>query len=411
LTKQSAALQKVATPPSHPSSHRLTSLAFTKDLLVNPSTRNVHDIRHVVTAAASSSSSSRASEFLKDVGTPAAAKAYGSYAELVQDPDVDIIYIATPHSHHYQHARLALESGKHVLVEKPITVNVSQAQVLCDLAMKNNRFLMEAVWTRFFPLTRSIQDFVRSGRLGTVKRVYADLSFWNDVEAEFRTEHRMVNMQLAGGALLDLGIYSLTWVFLILYHLQQYSKEGKTTLAPDVKAALSKYGGTGCDEMTSIVLDFPGAHVGSVSPGAKKGNGDAHAIALTNIRVSNTPNETHPSADPVRIQGTLGDITVSAPSYRPTSYMLIPAQNANRGKLADFEFETKKFDIPAGHGMFWEADECARCIRDGKLESDVMSWAESLAVMRVMDEVRLQEGLDYPETIESCEYPLDGFGL
>lgn len=410
LVKQPAALQKVVTPPSC-LSHRLISLAFTKDLLVDPSTRDVNDIRHMVTAAASSSSSSRASEFLKDVGAPAAAKAYGSYAKLVMDPEVDIIYVATPHSHHYQHTRLALESGKHVLVEKPITINASQAQVLCDLAEEKKLFLMEAVWTRFFPLTRSIQDFIRSGRLGTVKRVYADLSFWNDVEAEFGTEHRMVNMQLAGGALLDLGIYSLTWAFLVLYHLQQYSKEGKVTLPPNVKAALSKYDGTGCDEMTSIVLEFPGAHVGSVGPDAKNGNGDAHAIALTNIRVSNSPSDEHPSADPVRIQGTLGDITVSAPSYRPISYTVVPAQNANRGKLAVYDFETKRFDIPAGHGMFWEADECARCIRDGKLESDVMGWEESLAVMGVMDEVRLQGGLNYPENIESCDYPLDGFGL
>lgn len=298
-----------------------------------------------------------------------------------------------------------------MLVEKPITVNASQAEALYALAKEKRLFLMEAVWTRFFPLTRSVQDFVRSGRLGTIKRVYADLSFWNDVEAEFSTEHRMVNMQLAGGALLDLGIYSLTWVFLVLYHLQHDSEKGSERHGPIVKAALSKYGRTGCDEMTSIVLDFPDAHVGSVSPDATNGNGDAHAIALTNIRVSNSPNDAHPSGDPVRIQGTLGDITVSAPSYRPMSYTLTPAQNANRGKVADFDFETKNFDIPAGHGMFWEADECARCIRDGKLESDVMSWNESMEVMKVMDEIRRQGGLVYPEVIESCEYPLDAFGL
>lgn len=298
-----------------------------------------------------------------------------------------------------------------MLVEKPITVNASQAEILYALAKEKKLFLMEAVWTRFFPLTRSIQDFVRSGRLGTIKRVYTDLSFWNDVEAEFGTEHRMVNMQLAGGALLDLGIYSLTWVFLVLYHLQHNSKEGTDRHGPIVKAALSKYGGTGCDEMTSIVLDFPDVHVGSLSANTKNGNGDAHAIALTNIRVSHSPNDAHPSPDPVRIQGTLGDITVSAPSYRPTSFTLTPAQNVSRDKLADFEFETNRFDIPAGHGMFWEADECARCIRDEKLESDVMSWNETLEIMKVMDEVRRQGGLDYPEAIESCEYPLDGFGL
>lgn len=324
----------------------------------------------------------------------------------MQDKHVDIIYVATPHSHHYQHTRLALDAGKHVLVEKPITVSAAQARILYCLAREKALFLMEAVWTRFFPLTRSLQSFIEDGRLGTVKRVYADLSFWNDVEAEFGTAHRMVNMDLAGGALLDLGVYSLTWVFLTLYGLQSSAKGEKRR--PKVAAALSRYDKTGCDEMTTVVLDFAGAHVGRANEG---GNGDAHAIALTSIRVSNDPNDEHPSADPVRIQGTRGDITVSAPSYRPTSYTLVPAKNANRGKVADFEFERKDFEIPAGHGMFWEADECARCIRDGKLESETMGWEESVAVMEVMDEVRRQGGLEYPEAIESTEYPLDGFGL
>ncbi|KAF2633367.1 NAD(P)-binding protein [Macroventuria anomochaeta] len=385
---------------------------FTKDLLVDPSTRNASDIRHIVAAAASSTSVSRASGFLQEVGAPASAKAYGSYRDLVNDASVDIIYIATPHSHHYQHTRLALEAGKHVLVEKPITVNAQQARILFALAKEKGLFVMEAVWTRFFPLTLSIQDFIESGRLGVVKRVYADLSFWNDVEAEFESSHRMVNLDLAGGALLDLGIYSLTWVFLILYHLQNASgQSGKRR--PEVKGAMSLYAKTGCDEMTSIMLSFPGAAVGSKKEeGEEEGNGDAHAIALTNIRVSHDPNTEHPSASPVRIQGTLGDITVSAPSYRPLSYTIIPAQNANRGKLANFEFQTVEYQIPGGgHGMFWEADECARCIRDGRLESEVMGWEESEVVMEIMDEVRRQGELRYPEVIESTEYPLEGFGL
>ncbi|KAJ8109003.1 hypothetical protein OPT61_g7776 [Boeremia exigua] len=299
---------------------------------------------------------------------------------------------------------LALEAGKHVLVEKPITVNVAQARVLYALAREKNRFLMEAVWTRFFPLTRSVQEFIAAGRLGTVKRVHADLSFWNDVEAEFGTAHRMVNTKLAGGALLDLGVYSLTWVFLVLYHLQAGAKR-----APKVVGAMSKYPATGCDEMTSVVLDFCGAQVGSAD-GAKD-TGDAHAVALTNIRVAHDPNPDHPSPDPVRIQGTLGDISIASPSYRPLSYTLIPAQSANRGSPADFKLERKIFEVPAGHGMFWEADECARCVRDGRIESEVMGWEESVKVMEVMDEVRRQGGLVYPEGIESVEYPLAGFGL
>ena len=108
--------------------------AFAKDLTIDPTTRDVHDLKHTIVAAASSSSASRASQFLKDVSASDTAKAYGSYEELVKDPDVDIIYVATPHSHHYQNVRLCLEAGKNVLCEKAFTVNAGQARVLVDSA-------------------------------------------------------------------------------------------------------------------------------------------------------------------------------------------------------------------------------------------------------------------------------------
>ncbi|KAI4914523.1 hypothetical protein J4E85_010588 [Alternaria conjuncta] len=195
---------------SEPFTLRWGILAFTKDLLINPQTRDASDIRHVVAAAASSTSATRAKEFLTSVGAPDTARAYGSYTDLVSDPNVDIIYIATPHSHHYHHARLCLNAGKHLLVEKPITVNAAQCQELRKLAKEKGRFMMEAVWTRFFPLSREVCSIIKEGKLGEIKRVFADFSFWNDVNKEFGTEHRMVNPDLAGGALLDLGIYSLT---------------------------------------------------------------------------------------------------------------------------------------------------------------------------------------------------------
>jgi predicted dehydrogenase len=363
---------------------------FTKDLLIDPSTRSVHDVRHQVVAAASSTSASRAQDFLTSLNAPSSAKAYGSYKELVNDPNVDIIYIATPHSHHYQHARLALESGKHVLVEKPATVNVEQFAILQDIAEKHDRFLMEAVWTRFFPLSRQVVDFISSGKLGEIKRVFADFSFWNDVESDFGTSHRMVNMDLAGGALLDLGIYSLTWVFQALYHAQSQDKR----VAPKIVSAVNKYV-TGADEQTTVVCDF----------------GNAQGIA-TSIRVASTPNAEHNGQDDIRIQGTLGDLTVNyAP--RPKMYTLTPATSSSRGTPAEFKHETKEFDDSpgGGHGMFWEADECARCVRDGKIESQVMGWKETEEVLRVMDEVRRQHGIAYPGGLESIEYPLEGFGL
>lgn len=118
---------------------------FTRDLTAPPSTRGVNNITHKIVAAASSSSASRAQDFLKDVGAPSAAKAYGSYEELVQDKDVDIIYVATPHSHHYQNVRLCLEAGKNVLCEKAFTTNAKQLEVLINLAREKGLFLMEAV--------------------------------------------------------------------------------------------------------------------------------------------------------------------------------------------------------------------------------------------------------------------------
>jgi predicted dehydrogenase len=360
---------------------------FTKDLLISPSTRSVHDVRHEVVAAASSTSASRAQSFLSELNAPSSAKAYGSYNELVNDTNVDIIYIATPHSHHYQHARLALSAGKHVLVEKPACVNVAQFSILQSIAKQKNVFLMEAVWTRFFPLSREVVSFIRAGNLGTIKRVSADFSFWNDIAKEFGNEHRMVNMNLAGGALLDLGIYSLTWVFMSLYHPK--SKEEKTR--PKVMSAVDKYV-TGADQQTTMLLDFDGAH----------------AVATTSILVASTPNAEFKGQDDIRIQGTLGDLTVNyAP--RPRSYTLTPATSKARGTPAEFEFETKEFDDSpgGGHGMFWEADECARCVRDGRIESEVMGWRESEEVLRVMDEVRREHSIVYPGRIESVEYPLE----
>lgn len=154
-------------------------------------------------AVASSSSKVKAEKFIHDLNVPAGAVAYGSYEELVKDPNVNIIYVATPHSHHFQNAMLALEAGKNVLCEKAFTVNAAQAKLLCETAKKKNLFLMEAVWTRYFPISIQIRELIQKGEIGEVLRVIADLSFGEDVENKWGTKHRMVNKDLAGGALLD----------------------------------------------------------------------------------------------------------------------------------------------------------------------------------------------------------------
>jgi predicted dehydrogenase len=166
--------------------------------------RTATDVKHVVVAAATRNSAPRAEQFLKDVGAPATARGYGSYRALVADADVEAVYVGTPHSHHYQHARLALEAGKHVLCEKAFTTCAAQAEELVKIAREKGLFLMEAVWTRYFPDFRMLSDRVRNGDIGDVARVTADLSFYHDIDGGgLSTNHRLLNQNLAGGALLD----------------------------------------------------------------------------------------------------------------------------------------------------------------------------------------------------------------
>jgi predicted dehydrogenase len=295
---------------------------------------------------------------------------------------------------------LALEAGKHVLCEKALTVNAAQARKLVETAKNKNLFFMEAVWTRYFPLSIKIRETVTSGGIGKVHRVFSDLSFGeakDDGSLNYPDENRMVNLDLAGGALLDLGIYSLTWAFQILYHCQPKPRE-----APKVVAAINKYPRTGADEMTSMILQFE--------------KNQSMGVATTNVRVGTQPEDDgHAgiSGPAVRIQGTKGEIQVFGPIYRPTRYRVIKV-GAKTDEVQEVEFpipKDKKRPGPKGaeaqgwgHGMFWEADEAARCIRDGKLESETLSWEESIVIMETMDETRKQGGLTYPELIETAVY-------
>ncbi|KAJ6097961.1 hypothetical protein N7499_002335 [Penicillium canescens] len=364
---------------------------FTKDLLNDPTLRDVSDVAHQVVAVASSSSKAKAEEFIAARGITTACSAYGDYESLVADPNVDVIYVATPHSHHYQNVRLILEAGKNVLCEKAFTVNAAQTKILVDIAREKNLFLMEAVWTRYFPLSIQIRELIQKGEIGEVLRVIADTSFGDDVETKWGTKHRMVNPDLAGGALLDLGIYSLTWVFQTLYHTLPRGQRK----APTVSAQVTPYHLTGADESTTMLLNFP-----TSTPSNSSYPKQSHGVAMTNIRVSTDPDEKGSAGPAIRIQGTKGEIQVPGPAFRPESYRIVPKKGGGDVREVQCPFPNN------GHGMFWEADEVARCLRDGKKESEGLPWDESIVIMEVMDEVRKQGGLTYPQKIESTEYPV-----
>ncbi|KAJ5619967.1 hypothetical protein N7510_003951 [Penicillium lagena] len=380
------------------------AVTFTKDLLVDPKTRGVDKVVHTVTAAASSSGASRAKSFLEEVGAPSDAKGYGSYEELAKDPNVDIIYVSTPHSHHYQNAMLCLEAGKNVLVEKAFTVNAPQARKLAEKAKEKNLFLMEAVWTRYFPLSIYVRELITSGKLGNVTKVSADNCVdFNPYENFADGKHRLVNPDLAGGALLDLGIYSLTWVFQTLYHTQPAGDRK----APQVLSSIKKYEPTGVDETTTMLLTFP-----------RTTGGDAHGIAMTSLALSADPDGQGTAGPAIRVQGKKGEVQVWGPVSRPTRTRLI---------LKDGTVEDKTWSMPGpgagsgwkngfgsslnaegeGHGMFWEADEAAIALIEGRKESRFEDLEESIVIMEVMDEVRRQNGFTLPEKIETTQYPVD----
>lgn len=186
--------------------------------------------------------------------------------------------------------------------------------------------------------------------------------------------------------MLLVGIYSLTWVFQFLYHVLPTSQRAK----PNVISSQLHYEKTGADEQTAIVCTFP--------------NTRSQGIATTGLRTASDPSKDLAAGPSIRIQGTKGEIQVFPPAYRPTRYRLIPDKDSG----ADFEHQDVTKEIP-GHGMFWEADECYRCLRDGRKESEGLGWEESIVIMEVMDDVRKQNGMVYPQKIESLDYPLEGF--
>jgi dihydrodiol dehydrogenase / D-xylose 1-dehydrogenase (NADP) len=352
-------------------------------------------------AAASSSSKSRAESFLREVGCDPAASAYGSYEELVNDPTVDIIYIATPHSHHFQNAMLALEAGKNVLCEKAFTINAAQARLLFAKAKEKNLLLMEAVWTRYFPLSIYVREAITKGIIGPVTRVMADNSVTLNPSTAFADgKHRMVNPDLGGGALLDLGIYSLTWIFQTAYLTQP----PELRKPPQVMAAIKKYGAA-ADEMTTVVLRFPRPD---------SAGGDIHGIATTSLDLQG-PNSNIPA---VRIQGPKGEIQIFSSTPRPNLTKIVlrdgtveekewPQPGPGKGSNWYNGFLDSRNAEGEGQGMFWEADDAAFAVLEGRKEGKYLGEEETITIMEVMDEIRRQGDLTYPEKIESTVYPTE----
>ena len=273
------------------------------------------------------------------------ATAYGSYEGLLHDPSVDVVYVATPHSHHLDHALAALEAGKHVLCEKPLTRSAKESQQLIDAARQAGVFLMEAVWTRFLPHIAAMRSEIARGTIGQVTMIEADFDIYRDYDPH----HRLFAPQLAGGAILDLGIYPLHLAHSLLGMPQDMAVTG--TLAP-----------TGVDDHVAMMLSWEGGQ---------------HALLHTSTRSA--------GAVAARITGTQGRIDIPSQFHTPTD-LIITSHTGDR----------LSFESPRGEGKVYEAAEVARLISAGAQESPRHSWQDTMELAQLMDQARSLVGVVYP---------------
>lgn len=293
--------------------------------------------------AVGSRSAERAAAFAAEFEIPTA---YGSYAEVVADPRVETVYIATPHSEHLEHALLALAAGKPVLVEKSLTRNAAEARALFDAAAERNLFAMEAMWTRFLPHMIALRELLEAGEIGEVRMLTAEHGQGLDQVAD---THRLKNPALAGGAMLDLTVYPISFAHDVLG-------------VPDEVRALGTRTDTGVDASEAIALRY--------------GN---TALAILGASLSAaTPNA-------AVVTGSTGRVEIAGTFYAPSTLTIRP-----RGG------EVREVSPAVGSGFEYQAAEVARRVHAGELESPLHTWAGTLEVMATMDEARRQLGVHLP---------------
>lgn len=271
---------------------------------------------------------------------------HGSYAALAADPDVDVVYVATPHPGHRDAALLAVEAGKAVLVEKPFTMDGGAAREVVAAARARGVLCVEAMWTRFLPHVARIREILAAGTLGRIVYLTAEHGQWFAEDPQFR----LFAPSLGGGALLDLGIYPVSFAHLVLG-------------VPDTITAVSRPAFTRVDATTSMIFTYAGG---------------AHAVLTTSLAAA--------SDNPAAIYGTEARLEIDGWFYTPTTFRVVSREGV----------ELERYQVPEpGRGMQYEAAEVNRCLRAGLTESPLLPLDETIAIMDTLDEVRRQIGLDY----------------
>lgn len=282
-------------------------------------------------------------------GRLGAPRWYGSYPELVADPDIDVVYVATTHGQHHEHALLALHAGKPVLVEKAFTLNAREAREVVSEARARQLFCMEAMWMRVNPLVRTARGVALSGRIGELISVRADLS----ARFEYDPAHRLYDLAVGGGALLDLGVYAATFAWLFL---------GR----PDTVQATGSLSPSGSDATVAMQWGYQDGRFAQIASTTLGQNPLAGLIA-----------------------GTAGWISVNGRVSRPTSIVI---HDATGDEVVP--------DTLPGLGYGPEVAEVERCLRAGELESPLVPLDETVAILEVFDDVRGQLGVQYQADLQ-----------
>lgn len=293
----------------------------------------------------------KANEFADKFNIP---NRHEGYEALVSDPEVDIIYISTLQSLHADHALLAIRAGKHVLLEKPFTLNATQAKQIRQAAKKAGVFVMEAMWTRFLPMMTEVFKVIESGQIGAVRLAVADHSL-------YLPEHlvpRLWSPEAGGGALLDLGIYPVS------LFARLFGKERRVT----ARGVLTE---SGMDLTTTAIFEYAD---------------DAQAVMTTSMETSGSVNAS--------IIGSKGRIEIERMFYEQSAFTVyendLSAAPGIPSQVAKYEAKIE------GRGMQYQALEVERCILAGLTESPIMTLDETVSIMETMDEIRSQTGVKYP---------------
>lgn len=294
---------------------------------------------------------SKTAEKAKDFADQHGIVACADYQTLVTREDVDVVYIATTHNFHYENAELALHNGKHVLVEKPFTVNADQAHRLIELARKNNLFLMEAIWVRFLPSMIRLKQILQSGTIGEIKLF--SLSFGGVAPQQYLP--RLTDPELAGGVTLDMGIYPITFINYLLDDL------------PSEVHSFCRFAETGVDEIASYQFKYASGCLATVN---------------TSFNLL--------TKQEAMIYGSKG--FVEFPFFQQGQEFKVYVHNGTRDvEKVDTVTETNHLN-----GFIYQVAEVVQCIGGGHLESKTIPLEETLNTMRLMDKMRADWGFSYP---------------